>query len=167
MLPRLPIYFFSGERRPTVGTDQHDDELNCVTIEPSSSHLSMLAKLDLSALGILREKHHRYLLGDAAMKGVFFQEGGDCVGYAYVSETGHVGPLAVREKRHMGAAFRAALRLAATYSAGNLSAFLPGGNEALSIALEQGMRITFPMVLASTGDFGDWTRHLPRNPGFV
>jgi ribosomal protein S18 acetylase RimI-like enzyme len=167
MLPRLPIYFFSGEHRPMVGAGQHGSELDCASIELSPSHLDMLAKLDFSTLGISREKHHRYLLGDATMKGVFFQEDGNCVGYAYISETGHVGPLAVVEKRHMGTAFRAALRLAATCSAGNLSAFLPGGSEALGIALEQGLRITFPMVLASTGDFGDWTRYLPRNPGFM
>jgi hypothetical protein len=27
------------------------------------------------------------------------------------------------------------------------------------------MRITFPMLLMSTRDFGDWTGYLPRNPG--
>ena len=44
---------------------------------------------------------------------------------------------------------------------------LPGVSEALGIAVEHGMRITFPMVLVSTRDFGDWTRYLPRNPGFM
>ena len=27
--------------------------------------------------------------------------------------------------------------------------------------------VTFPMVLLSTRDFGNWTRYLPRNPGFM
>jgi hypothetical protein len=48
-----------------------------------------------------------------------------------------------------------------------VSAFLPGVSDALGIAVEHGMRITFPMVLLSTRDFGDWTRYLPRNPGFM
>jgi hypothetical protein len=48
-----------------------------------------------------------------------------------------------------------------------VSAFLPGGSDALGIAVEHGMRITFPMVLVSTRDFGDWTRYAPRNPGFM
>jgi hypothetical protein len=26
---------------------------------------------------------------------------------------------------------------------------------------------TIPMVLMSTNDFGNWTRYLPRNPGFM
>ena len=49
-----------------------------------------------------------------------------------------------------------------------LAAFLPGTNEeALGVAVEHRMRITFPMVLMSTRDFGDWTTYLPRNPGFM
>jgi ribosomal protein S18 acetylase RimI-like enzyme len=167
LLPRLPIYFFSGAYRAAAGASQQGSELECVPIEPSSAHLDMLAKFDLSALGVSREKHHRYLLGDATMKGVFLQEGGACVGYAYVSETGHVGPLAVADKRHMGDAFRTALRLAARGGAGAVSAFLPGASEAPGIALAHGMRITFPMVLVSTDEFGDWARYLPRNPGFM
>jgi hypothetical protein len=68
---------------------------------------------------------------------------------------------------HTGAAFRTALNLAAASGADQLSAFLPGTSEAPGIALEHGMRITFPMVLVSTREFGDWTRYLPRNPGFM
>ncbi|AMN43154.1 GNAT family N-acetyltransferase [Rhodoplanes sp. Z2-YC6860] len=166
MLPRLPIYLFSGTRA-TLKPPRQGDELHCVAIEPSASHLDTLAQLDLSALGVSREKHHRYLLGDATMKGVFLKQHGDCVGYAYVSANGHVGPLAVAEARHMGAAFRTALSQAATDGAENLSAFLPGTSEAPGIALEHGMRIRFPMVLVSTREFGDWTRYLPRNPGFM
>jgi hypothetical protein len=37
----------------------------------------------------------------------------------------------------------------------------------LSTAVEHGMRITFPMLLMSTRDFGDWAQYLPRNPGFM
>ncbi|MGI9026865.1 MAG: hypothetical protein ACR2GP_15045 [Burkholderiaceae bacterium] len=40
-------------------------------------------------------------------------------------------------------------------------------NTTLSIAVEHGMRITFPMVFMSTRAFGNWTQYLPRNPGFL
>jgi hypothetical protein len=33
--------------------------------------------------------------------------------------------------------------------------------------MEHGMKITTPMVLMSTHDFGNWTQYLPRNPGFM
>jgi hypothetical protein len=51
--------------------------------------------------------------------------------------------------------------------AAQISAFLPGTSEAIRIAVEHRMRIAFPMVLLSTRDFGDWTRYLPRTPGFM
>jgi hypothetical protein len=38
---------------------------------------------------------------------------------------------------------------------------------ALATAVRHGMRITFPMVLMSTRDFGNWAQYLPRNPGFM
>ncbi len=167
LFPRLPIYFFNAER-DAVMKGLQGEPLRCSNIEATAAHLSSLARIDAGALGISREKHHRYLLNDSTMKGYFFHEGGDCIGYAYISANGHVGPLAVAKRDAMGDAFKTALNLAAGSGASEVSAFLPGASGiALSIAAEHGMRITFPMVLVSTHDFGDWTRYLPRNPGFM
>jgi ribosomal protein S18 acetylase RimI-like enzyme len=166
LFPRLPIYMFSVERDALVSRLQ-GDKLRATPIEPTDAHLKALAGLDVSTLGVSRAKHHRYLLGDPTMKGVFLHDRGDCIGYAYVSATGHVGPVAVAQARGMGAAFGTALDLAAASEAAQVSAFLPGVSEALGIAVAHGMRITFPMVLLSARDFGDWTRYLPRNPGFM
>ena len=45
---------------------------------------------------------------------------------------------------------------------------LPGTSEAtLNLAIEHGMRITFPLMLMSSRDFGDWRLYLPRDPGFM
>ncbi len=166
MLPRLPIYMFSVARDALI-THLQGDRLRSTPIEPTASHLRMLAQLDVGALGISREKHHRYLLNDDSMKGVLRHDGGDCVGYAYASATGHVGPLAVAQARGMDAAFGTALDLAAASGAAQVSAFVPGVSEAIGLAVKRGMRITLPMVLMSERDFGDWTRYLPRNPGFM
>lgn len=90
------------------------------------------------------------------------------MGYAYVSAGGHVGPIAVVRPDAMGTAFATALNLASEGGSLQVSALLPGTSEAtLSIAVEQGMRITFPMMLMSTRDFGEWSQYLPRNPGFM
>jgi hypothetical protein len=90
------------------------------------------------------------------------------VGYAYVSTAGHIGPPAVSWSDLIGSAFKTALALAAEIGSPKISAFLPGGSEAaLGIAVEHGMRITFPMLLMSNREFGDWTGYLPRNPGFM
>lgn len=166
LMPRLPIYFVSGAR--DVLNDRFQGErLACTPIEATASHLQILTQLDIAVLGISREKHHRYLLGDKSIRGRFLHKCGDCIGYAYVSAGGHVGPVAVAQPSNMSAAFRAALDLVAESGAQTLSAFIPGTNETLRLAVEQRMRITFPMMLASTRDFGDWTRYLPRNPGFM
>ena len=111
MLPRLPLYFIGGTRDALVSR-MRGDKLRCTPIEPTASHLETLAQLDVSTLGISREKHHLYLLNDSTMKGVFLHDAADCVGYAYVSATGHIGPLAVAQAQGMGAAFRTALDLA-------------------------------------------------------
>jgi hypothetical protein len=153
--------------RDTLLTRRSGETLRSTPIEATASDLQTLAELDLSALGVSREKHHRYLLNDAAMKGVFLHEGGDRIGYVYVSATGHVGPLAVTRTDRMTAGFETALDLAAATDAPQISAFLPGVSQALAVAVKHRMRIAFPMVLVSSQDFGDWTRYLPRNPGFM
>lgn len=164
--PRLPIYMLSVERERMKPLPQIS-RFDLTPIEPTPSHLRLLAELDRGVLGVSREKHHLYLLRDSRMNGVLLHEGSDCVGYAYVSEAGHVGPLAVGQSRHSAEAFRTAMQVAASDGAPQLSAFMPGESEALRIAIDQGMRIRFPLVLMSERAFGDWTRYLPRNPGFM
>lgn len=167
LFPRLPIYFFNAQRDALMKRLQ-GEKLRWTDIEPAASHLNSLAEIDAGTLGISRERHHRYLLNDSSMKGYFLYGGSDCIGYTYISDKGHIGPLALLRAEVMGAAFRTALNLAGAAGAPQVSAFLPGTSDiALSIAAEHGMRITFPMVLVSTRDFGDWTRYLPRNPGFM
>jgi GNAT superfamily N-acetyltransferase len=167
LFPRLPIYFFAAARDAVLAR-LPGERVRSIRIENNAAHLRMLAQLDASALGVSREKHHRYLLGDAATKGFLLHEGTECVGYAYVNLGGHVGPLAVARPQAAGAVFVTALHLAAESGAAQLSAFIPGASEAaLQVAVALGMRITFPMVLMSSDNFGHWSRYLPRNPGFM
>jgi ribosomal protein S18 acetylase RimI-like enzyme len=166
MRPRLPIYMLD------VASDTLAGRLPAVSLrsEPladTPAHLDRLASIDATALGVSRSKHHRYLLGDDAMKGIVLYDATDCVGYAYVSRSGHVGPLAASRAEITGAAFGSALALAAGTGAPRVSVFVPGTSDALQAAIEHGMRISFPMVLVSDQPFGDWRRYLPRNPGFM
>ena len=127
-----------------------------------------ITSIDLATLGVSREKHHRYLAGDAATQGFLLYEGDACLAYVYVNAGGHIGPLAVTRSDRVGAAFASALHRAIARGASQVSAFLPGvSEEAFGSAIASGLRITFPMVLLSSHAFGDWTRYLPRNPGFM
>jgi GNAT superfamily N-acetyltransferase len=166
LLPRLPLYFCRMAQDALRGR-LRGDTLDVSPIEPTAGHSAILAELDRGTLGTTRERHHRFLLGDPATKGVFLHEGGDFIGYAYTSATGHVGPIAVAHQRALGPAFKTALALATATEARQVTAFLPGASDAIGIAVGHGMQITLPMVLVSDHDFGDWTRYLPRNPGFM
>jgi hypothetical protein len=167
MYPRTPVYMFSIDRDVLVSR-LRGTSLRHVPLENSARHMQMLAQIDARAVGISREKHHRFLIGDSATKGVLLYSDDTCAGYAYVNSGGHVGPLAVTQRGAVGAAFQAALRLAAETGAPQVSAFLPGlSDAALGAAVEHGMRITFPMLLMSSHDFGNWAQYLPRNPGFM
>ena len=167
MFPRVPLYM-AGAPREVVAARLPDEQLRCLPIDNTAAHLGELTGTDVATLGVTREKHHRYLAGDAATEGFLLYEGDDCVGYVYVNAGGHVGPLAVRRPDRVGAAFTSALHRAVERDAAQVSAFLPGVSEgALGVGIASGLRITFPMVLFSAHAFGDWTRYLPRNPGFM
>ena len=167
LFPRLPIYFFKVGRETLMG-HLRGAQFHCVPLEHTVLHLQILGRIDAHALGISREKHHRYLINDKAMRGVLLYAGDDCVGYAYVNAEGHIGPLAVIHPNASGDAFGTALNLAAQSGSSHVSAFIPGVSEStLGSAVAHGMRVTFPMVLMSTRAFGDWTQYLPRNPGFM
>ena len=144
------------------------DRCRAAPIESTDEHRALLAGIDVSALGVSREKHHRYLAGDATMKGFLLYAGDACAGYAYVSSFGHIGPVAVATGQAVAPASATALALAAGTGAPQVSALFPGASEAaLTIATGAGMRINFPMLLMSSREFGDWNRYLPRNPGFM
>src|SRR6266516_5241019 len=153
LLPRFPIYFFKVAREVLMARLQRS-ELRCLPLQTTGSHLQSLAQIDAQTLGLSREKHHRFLINNNAMRGVALHTRHDWIGYAYVSSDGHIGPLAVIRPNAMGAAFRTALNLALESGSSQVSAFLPGMSDATSIAVEHDMRITIPMLLMTTWDFG-------------
>src|SRR5262245_36831733 len=167
LFPRVPLYFVSASREALRG-HLEGAQLRCEPIEKRAARLRNLIEINAQVLGISREKHHGFLVDEDGTRGVAFYDGDNCVGYAYISSGGHIGPLAVVQQEAMGAAFRTALSIAADGGASNVSAFLPGTSEvALALAMEWGMRVTFPMMLMSARPFGDWGLYLPRNPGFM
>jgi ribosomal protein S18 acetylase RimI-like enzyme len=128
LFPRFPIYNFSVARELLMGGLQ-GPQFRHVPLEETASDLHNLAQIDARVLGVSREKHHRYLINDKATRGVGLYAGDDYVGYAYVSNGGHIGPLAVLRPDALGTAFRTALTPAAESGSSQVSAFLPGTSE--------------------------------------
>ena len=112
MFPRLPLYMFSVDR-DGVANRRRPALLKYRRAEASPPDLGTLAAIDLSALGVSREKHHKFLLDDAAMQGFLLYADDDCIGYAYVASTGHVGPLALTRGDAMAEALGTAFAIAA------------------------------------------------------
>jgi hypothetical protein len=167
LFPKMPIYFLGGAREQVTAA-LPEPPLRGVAIEGAAADMKRLAAIDAGAAGIEREKHHRYLLDDPATNGVMLYAGSECVGYAYLGANGHIGPLAVTRDDVLGDAFTTALQMAAEGSSEKISAFVPGTcDSALSLAVDHGMRITFPMLLMASPGYGAWTHYLPRNPGFM
>jgi ribosomal protein S18 acetylase RimI-like enzyme len=167
LFPKMPIYFF-GAARERVMAGLPDAPLRSIVLEDTAAHMKSRAEIDAHAVGVAREKHHRYLLNDPATKGVMLCAGSECVGYAYIGSDGHIGPIAVTRAELLGDAFTTALKMATDDGSEKISAFLPGTcDSALSLAVKHGMRITFPMLLMASPGFGDWAQYLPRNPGFM
>jgi len=165
--PKTPIYFWNAPRERMM-KNLPAAPLQTIAMEDDAAHMKALAEIDTSAIGVSREKHHRYLRSDPTMKGFMLRAGGDTVGYAYASSDGHVGPLAVSRAGVLDDAFVTALKIAAEGNSPNVSAFLPGTcDSVLTLAVRHRMRITFPMLLMASPGFGDWTHYLPRNPGFM
>ncbi|TIS58132.1 MAG: GNAT family N-acetyltransferase [Mesorhizobium sp.] len=167
LFPKTPIYVLSAARE-RVAKSLPEAPLRAITMDDSAATMEKLVEIDSRALGVSREKHHRYLLTDPATTGSLLCAGSDPVGYAYISASGHIGPLAMMRPEILRDAFATALRLAADLSCEKISAFLPGTSDSvLSLAVDQGMRITFPMLLMASPGYGDWKQYLPRNPGFM
>jgi GNAT superfamily N-acetyltransferase len=167
LFPRAPIYFFRAPRESTM-SGLPDVSLRMSEIEDRAAHMSTLAEIDVSAVGVDRQKHHRYLINEVGTTGILLHAGNECVGYAYISSNGHIGPLAVKRIDVLRDAFTAALKMAVDGPSENISAFLPGTCEgALTLAVDLGMHITFPMVLMASPGYSDWVQYLPRNPGFM
>ena len=167
LFPKMPIYFFDAARE-RVMKGLPEPPFGSILIDGSDATMDRLAEIDSRAIGAAREKHHRYLLNDPATTGVLLCAGSEVVGYSYIGSSGHIGPLAVRDADVLGDAFLTALKIAAEGSSEKISAFLPGTCEsALTLAVERGMHITFPMLLMASSGYGAWTRYLPRNPGFM
>ncbi|TPI41894.1 GNAT family N-acetyltransferase [Mesorhizobium sp. B3-1-9] len=167
LFPKTPIYLLSAARE-RVTKALPEPPLRAVEMDDSAATMEKLAEIDARALGASRVKHHRYLRTDPSTTGVLLFAGGEAVGYGYINAGGHIGPLAVMRPDIVRDAFATALLLAADRSAEKVSAFLPGTcGSALGLAIDQGMRITFPMLLMASPGYGDWTQYLPRNPGFM
>lgn len=131
-------------------------------IATDAETLGQLDAIDRSLLGVARTIDHRHWLGQPGVAGLLFRRRGDVVGYAYASDAGKVGPVAVRSPRDVPRVLEASLASAAERGATSASLVVPGHcRAALAYLLERGFRYgeSINLLLASR-PFGRMDRYL-------
>lgn len=167
LYPREPLLRLAAPA-PVVAERITASTLETVPIESWPGSREWLSQIDEEVLGFRRESHHAFQLGTAAARALRIEQAGRPVGYAYVSASGHIGPLAVSPEADAGDALKSVLRSALEMQPEQLSMVAPGmADRVLDVAFGHGFRIEEPFVLLAARPFGHWSHYLPSNPGFM
>jgi GNAT superfamily N-acetyltransferase len=167
MYPREPLYFMSA---PASGPKMSLGRETCevVPVGPLDQSKDWIGYIDEEVLGFRRDIHHGFLLNGVAARAVQITHHGNLAGYAYISEGGHIGPLAIVPGADENAVVGAAIRCALEDHPQQISMIVPGAADAvMTTASDLGFRILEPYVLLSEKPFGNWQCYLPSNPGYL
>jgi hypothetical protein len=167
LYPREPLYRMAAPAQAVV-RNLADPEYDTTPIAPWPERREWMAEIDEALLGLRRDLHHRFLLGDGAARGIRIERAGGLAGYAYISADGHIGPLAIAPDADAQAAVTTALRCALEGGPSKVSMIVPGrADVVMQAVLALGFRIEEPYVLMASRPFGNWCNYLPRTPGFM
>jgi ribosomal protein S18 acetylase RimI-like enzyme len=147
-----------------VGTAHRHDQprLGCEAIADDRALLE-LDTIDRLVLGVGRAIDHRYWISQPGLSGLLFRHRGEAIGYAYLSVSGQVGPVAARLPRQLPHILSETLRFAAERGVSNMTLVVPGHcRGALAYLLRNGFRYggSINLLLASR-PFGHVDRYLP------
>jgi len=166
LYPREPLYRMAAPAQ-TVAQNLAQAGYDATPIAPWPESREWIEPIDEELLGLRRDLQHRFLLGGFAARAIRIERAGRPAGYAYISEQGHVGPLAIAAGEDAKAVVATALRCALEGAPNRVSMTVPGRADiVLGMLSALGFRIEEPYVLMSARPFGNWGNYLPSNPGF-
>jgi GNAT superfamily N-acetyltransferase len=167
LYPRELLYRRAAPAQ-AVAQNLVDAGCDATPIAPWPEPREWIAEIDEALLGLRRDLHHRFLLGDGASRGVRIERARRAAGYAYLSAEGQIGPLAIAPDADAKAVVTTALCWALESRPSQVSMIVPGRADVVMRAvLALGFRIEEPYVLMATQPFGNWCNYLPRTPGFM
>jgi GNAT superfamily N-acetyltransferase len=110
-----------------------------------------LAVLDLGSVAFARPMDHEFWTGVPGLRGLLLEAEGSVRGYAYVSDAGAIGPVAVTTPGDLRPALDLCAAVAASGGAGSLHVRVNGSaREASGWAVDRGLRLTgIGLMLAS------------------
>src|SRR5262249_11624415 len=165
MYPRDSLYWMTGPslgvraRHPAPATGE------LVKLGADPTGLARLARVDEDVIGFARDRLHTYLLQARGSSCYWFPGRGSGTGYAYIWANGRVGPVAATDPSQFEVMMAAALSLGAAGGAEETFCVVPGPNHrAISLALESGLRVSYPYLLMSARPFGHWEHYVFHSP---
>lgn len=174
IVPRMPLLNLVGRPRqdallpalpsgiePVRATHGGEDEL------PDPALVVELDALDRTVLGFAHQVDHGYVRREKRSLFTYRNAGGVLLGYGYASEVGRIAPIAVRDPVLLAPVL--AHLLTAIEPRGASAVWLPGdAAEATTLALRAGLRIEgFPVLVAASKPFADFSRYVPITPGLL
>ena len=167
LYPREPLYRVAAPAQ-AVAQNLADAGYEATPTAPWPEPREWLAEIDEALLGLRRAPHHRFLFGGGAARAVRIERAGALAGYTYISDQGHVGPLAIAPDADARAVVTTALHCALESRPSQVSMIVPGrADSVMQTVLALGFRIEEPYVLMASRPFGNWSNYLPRAPGFL
>jgi GNAT superfamily N-acetyltransferase len=179
MVPRMPLFRMVGLPQAVDAFSRLPAGIDVVPFSEidqidfsggglgSAALAAEVAALDRDALGFERAADHAFLVGEGR-RGFLYHDGtGAAVGYGYTSESGRVGPIAVRDPALLEAVV--GHLVTAVRPRGAFGAWVPGSaGEAVVSLLRAGFRFDgFPVLLCWDRPFADFSRYIPISPGLL
>lgn len=180
IVPRMPLLHLVGSLRRPGALPDLPDGVSATAFESIAETgdgagdgrghgqlADLVNGLDLEIAGFEHPQDHRFLRTVDRHGFLYRGAGGEVLGYGYTSDSGRVGPLAVRDEALVTPVLGHLMRVARPRGA--FALWVPGAaGPAVTSLLEAGLRIEdFPVLLCWTRPFADFSRYLPIGPGLL
>jgi GNAT superfamily N-acetyltransferase len=158
--PREPLYYMDVPREK-VNRLKTPSELKNEPILDFQSARKILTRIDNQCVGYPREKNHEYLFNQPTVKCYFFTDHSEPVGYAFISQTGRIGPIASVSEAHFTEIVNTTISHAAQSNAPTVGMAVTGSNERLvKLAFAADMKIRDNFLLMSARPFSNLSNYV-------
>jgi GNAT superfamily N-acetyltransferase len=180
IVPRVPLLNLVGPPPDPRAFDALPDGIRAVSFEEiagaatgdgaAAGHQRLAAAvdaLDRETLGVAHPLDHRFLRQEGRRGWLYHGPDAAPLAYAYASEAGRVGPVAVRDEALLVAVVGDVLTR--VVPRGAFAMWLPGtAGELVARSLRAGFRLEpWPVLLCWDRPVGDLARYLPISPGLL
>ncbi len=168
MFPRVPVLRMRGSIISMRLEQREPEPPEFQVAGLSEETVAMLGEIDEKIRGAKRHIDHRYWLGAPEMRCYLFREKKRAIAYAYLSDEGHIGPLATLKGKYMRPILGFAIDRLSDQGVDTFIVRVPGINtEAVSLLYERGFTIQEMHLLISSLPFSRWENYIISRPSLL